>query len=165
MSVVFSKRWVKLSAGFVLLLLVALTSCAWYFRIWSWHDLQVYRMMSQECHPVWRELHWGRIHQGQDVEDVIATTNPVRVERYGEFVRLNYQDYLYFTGVTITAKNGRLACATAWSCTWDRLFFNELTQEDWQAYSDAYEAHWRPIRKQRAEAERGAAAHPPRDPR
>jgi len=153
----FPKRWFVLSAALVLLPLLALVACAWQFRIWSWRDLQVYRMMSRECHPVWRDLHWGRIRSGQDVEEVIAATNPVRVERYGEFVRLNYQEGLCFTGVTITAKDGRLASAAAWSCTWDRVFFNELTEEDWKAYSDAYEAHWGPIRKQREEAERVAA--------
>jgi hypothetical protein len=159
----FSKRWFKLSVGFVLLALFALTACAWYFRIWSWRDLQVYRMMSRECHHVWQDLHWGRVHSCQNVEDVIATTKPVRVERYREFVRLNYQKGLCFTGVTITAKNGRLASAVAWSCTWDRVFFDELTQDDWKAYSDAYEAHWQPIRKQEEEAEKGTRADRPRE--
>jgi hypothetical protein len=113
-------------------------------------------MMSRECHPVWQDLHWGRIHSGQNVEEVIASTKPVRVERYGAFVRLNYQNGLCFAGVTITAKNGRLASAAAGSCTWDRVFFDELTQEDWKAYSDAYDAHWRRIRQKREEAEQGA---------
>src|SRR5262249_6069587 len=116
-----SNRWFKLSVGLVLVPLVIVTACAWYFRIWSWRDLQVYRMMSREGRPVWQDLHWGRVHSGQDVEEVIAATKPVGVERYGEFVRLNYQEGLCFTGVTITAKNGRLASAAAWSCTWDRV--------------------------------------------
>jgi hypothetical protein len=158
-----SKRWFKLSAGFVLLAIIALTACAWYFRIWSWRDLQVYRMMSRECHPVWQNLHWGRVHMGQNVEEVIVATKPVRVERYGAFVLLSYQEGLCFTGVTITAKNGRLACATAWSCTWDRVFFDEMTREDWKAFSEAYEAHWQPIRKQREEAEKDAAVDRPRE--
>ena len=153
-------RWFRLSAGLVLVLLTAVLSCAWYFRVWSWRDFQVYQMMSRECHPVWKDLHWGNVHAGQDVEDVIAITKPIRLERYGRFVRLNYQGgdgFLHFTGVTITAKNGRLARAAAWSCTWDRVFFDEFTREDWQAYSDAYEAHWQPIRKKREEAEQEAA--------
>ena len=158
MKRIFSKRWFKLPAVLLVALLAVTLGCASYFRVWSWRDLRAYQGMSQECHPVWRELHWGRIHTGQDVERVIADTQPARVERYGEFVRLNYQQGLSFTGVTITAKNGRLATAAAGSCTWDRVFFNELTEDDWKAYSDAYEAHWRPIRKKRAEAEPGAAA-------
>ena len=137
----------KLAAGLVLVVLVALPATAWYFRIWSWRDLQVYRMMSRECHPVWESLHWGRVHSGQDVEEIIVATKPVRVERYGEFVRLNYQVGLCFSGVTLTAKKGRLASACAWSCTWDRTFFDELTQEDWDQFSEAHEAHWRPLRE------------------
>jgi hypothetical protein len=113
--------------------------------------------MSQECHPVWRELHWGRIYAGQNVEEVIAATKPVSTERYGEFVQLNYQDGLCFSGVVITAKNGRVASATASSCTWSRDFFNQLTLDDWQAYSAAYDAHWRPVLNRRAEAQHAAA--------
>jgi hypothetical protein len=114
-------------------------------------------MMSRECHPVWKDLHWGHVHAGQDVDDVIAATKPARVEGYGDFVQLNYQEGLCFTGVTITAKNGRLASAAAWSCTWDRVFFDEMTQDDRQAFSAAYEAHWGPIWKKQDEAAREAA--------
>lgn len=122
--------------------------------------MQVYQMMSRECHPVWQDLHWGRVHVGQDVEDVIEATAPVSVERIGAFVLLNYQGgdgLLHFTGVTITAKNGRLAGAAAWSCTWDRVFFDELTQEDRQAFADAYKAHRQPLKKEREQAEQVAA--------
>jgi hypothetical protein len=153
----FSNRWFKRVGGLVLFVLVGVISCAWYFRVWSWRDLQIYQAMSSECHPVWRDLHWGRIHSGQDVEEIIEGTNPVRVERYGAFVRLNYQKGLCFTGVTITSKDGRVASAAAWSCTWNRVFFDELTEDDWKAYSDAYEAHWQPIRKKREAADKGAA--------
>jgi hypothetical protein len=158
---VFTKRWFKLSAGLVAALFAVTLACASYFRVWSWRDLLAYHGMTRECHPVWRELHWGRIRAGQDVEQVIAETRPARVERYGEFVRLNYQQGLSFTGVSITAKNGRVASAAAGSCTWDRVFFDELNQDDWKAYSDAYEAHWQPIRKKRAVAEPAAAADQP----
>ena len=151
------RRWFQVSAGLVAVLLIALLSCAWYFQVWSWHDFKVYQAMSRECHPVWRDLQWGRVHAGQNVEDVIAATKPVRVERYGEFVRLDYQEGLCFTGVAITAKNDRLASAAAWSCTWNRTFFDELTEQDWQAFSNAYEAHWKPIWKNVEEAEQGAA--------
>jgi hypothetical protein len=154
-----STRWFKVSAGLVFVLLLALVASAWYFRIWSWRDLQVYKMMSRECHPVWKDLHFGRIYSGQDVEEIIAATKPQRVDRCGGFVILSYQksisgEGICFTGVTITAKNGRLACACAWSCGWDRLFFDELTEADQKAFSDAWEAHWRPIREQRELEER-----------
>jgi hypothetical protein len=108
-------------------------------------------------------LYWGRIQPGQDVEEVIAATQPERVERYGEYVRLNYQPSLSFTAVTITAKNGRVTTGWAGSCTWSRTFFDELTSEDYERYWEAFEAHWRPIREQRRKAEQGAAADRPRD--
>jgi hypothetical protein len=143
-----SKGWLRVSVALALFLLVALLATGWYFRIWSWRDLQVYEMMNQECHPVWKDLYWGRVYAGQNVEEVIAATDPVRIERYGEFVRLSYQKGRCFTGVTITAKNGRLANGCAWSCTWVRSFFDELTPEDWARFTAAYEAHWRPLREE-----------------
>jgi hypothetical protein len=152
-----SNRWFKFLAGLILLPTAALLSCAWYYKVWSWYDLQVYRMMSHECHPVWKDLHRGRVHAGQDVEDTIADTKPVRVERYGEFVRLSYQEALSFSGVAITAKDGRLVHAIAWSCTWHREYFDELTEDQWQVHSDAYEAHRQTIIKNRKEAEQAAA--------
>lgn len=153
LSRILSQRWFKRLAGLVVTLLAVTLACASYFRVWGWRDMMAYQGMSRECHPVWRELHWDRIRAGQDVEQVIAETQPARVERYGEFVQLSYQQGLSFTGVTITAKNGRLASAGAWSCTWNRVFFDELSRDDWKAYSVAYEAHWQPIRQKRSEAE------------
>ncbi len=143
----FRTRWFVMSAGLVLCVL-ALLAVAWHFRIWSWRDLRVYQGMSQECHPVWRELHWGRIHSGQDVEEVVAITKPVRVDRYGDFVELSYQQGICFTGVTIMARRGRLTSAAAWSCTWNRTFFDESTPEDAVGYREAVEAHWRQIQHQ-----------------
>lgn len=156
-----SKRWLALVAGLVLLLLAVSTAGASHYRVWSWRDLRAYRAMGRECHPAWRELDSGRVAAGQDVEAVISATKPVWVERYGEFVRLHYQEGLSFTGVTVVAKSGRLAGAAAWSCTWDRMFFDELTPDDHQAFRDAYKAHWQPIRKRQAEAAPADAPEPP----
>jgi hypothetical protein len=144
----FSPRRIGVTAALLLLLAVPLAFCACY-RIWSLHDLRVYRTMIRECHPVCEELHWGRVRPGQEVEEVIGATKPLGVERYGPFVRLSYQQGLSFSGVTIVAKNGRLAGASAWSCTWDRVFFNTLTDEDQQAFRDAHEAHREALRQRR----------------
>jgi hypothetical protein len=141
MKWILSRRWFQIPAALVLLLAAGLLACAWYFRIWSWRDLQVYRMMSRECHPIWEDLHWGRISAGQDVEAVIAQTKPVRVERFGNYVMLGYQEGLCFTGITLVARDGKLVAASAWSCTWDRTFFDTLSSEAWQAYSRAFEVH------------------------
>jgi hypothetical protein len=156
---VLSNRRFKISVGLALVLAAALVACAGYFRVWNWHDLHVYREMSKECHPVWRDLHWGRIRAGQNVDDVIAATEPLQVTRYGEFVELEYQQApggFAFTGVRIIAKNGRLAGASAGSCCWDRTFFDELSPDDWKAYDDASLAYRQSLRKKR-EAEQAAA--------
>lgn len=150
------KRWLRVSVGFTVAVLALTLAGAAYYRVWSWHDLRTYQVMSQECHPVWRELHRGRIRAGQDVEEVIADTQPLRVERYGEFVKLNYHELMSCTVVEIMAKNGRLVYAVAGSSSRGKVYFDGMTDHDWKAYRDAYEAHWLPIRKQRAEAERAA---------
>ncbi len=148
MRLLLSRRWVKFSAGVVLCLLICLLALAWYFRIWSWRDLQIYEMMSQECHPVWKDLHWGRVRAGQDVEEVISLTKPLSIHRYGEWVQLDYQQGLCFTGITIVATKGCLASAGAWSCTWDRTFFEELNPKDWEMFRGARDAHWQLVRGQ-----------------
>ena len=108
--------------------------------------------MSRECHPVWKELHAGRLYQGQPVEEVIVKTHPIRVERHAEFVCLDYQkgqQGLCLTGVTIFAKDGRLLSGQAWSCTWTWTFFDGMTNNDYEVYRKAYEDHWRPRRELR----------------
>ena len=55
MKRVLFSRWFRAFAGSALFLLLGLLATAEYFRIWSWRDLQVYKMMSQECHPVWKD--------------------------------------------------------------------------------------------------------------
>jgi hypothetical protein len=151
MTRLLASRWLKLSVGLFCCLLISVLSTAWYFRIWSWRDFEIYEMMSRECHPVWKDLHWGRVYSGQDVDEAIAATKPLRVQRYGEWAVLEYQDGgpngLCMTGITITAKKGHLACAWAWSCTWDRKFFEVLTPEDWARLSEARDAHWRSLRR------------------
>jgi len=111
---------------------------AWYFRIWSWRDLVVFQQMSRECHPVWKDLHWARVHAGQDVEEVIAHTGPVSVTRFDRYVELRYQSGLSFTGVRMVARDGQLVDAVAWSCTWHKTFFDELTPSEWEALSRAF---------------------------
>jgi hypothetical protein len=133
----FSRRWFKIAAALLVLLAAALLGCASYFRVLTWRDVKVYRAMSRECHPVWQDLHWGRIQPGQAVETVIAQTKPLRVHRFTNFTELSYQEGLSFTGVTIIARDGKLVAAAAWSCTWHRVFFDALSLEEWRVYKAA----------------------------
>jgi hypothetical protein len=127
---VVSKWWFWL--GGVLGLLGAVLLCfAIGYKVWGYDEWVVYQYMEAECHPVWRDLHFGRIRAGNDIETVIARTRPSKVRRDGAQVTLEYYlNYdpqvkaLHFTGVTIDANEGQLVSASAGSCTWMRLFFD-----------------------------------------
>jgi hypothetical protein len=144
-----SKIWLKLSTKIAFPLLVVWLSCAWYFHVWTWYDVQTCMMMSKECHPVWRPLFLRQIRVGQNLDKVIASTNPKRIERYGEFTRLSYQGGLAFTGVSIIARKDRLIQASAWSCTWTRVLFDKLSKADEEAFEIAYKAYVETILKKK----------------
>lgn len=139
-----SKRWVKLSLVIGLLLATSAAGFASYTGLWSRRDFQIYQAMEKECDPVWRDFYWGRIQVGENVEDVIAKTRPTVVQRFGEFVNLSYYgdgEGIPFTGVHATAKGGRLVCAEAGSCTWTRVFFNQLSPAEQKGYWTARDAY------------------------
>ena len=144
MKRILRQRWFKLSVAICLGLFVVLLPCAVYFRIGSWRDPFIYYAMSRECHPVWRDLVGGRVCAGQDVEEVIAATQPSRVNRYGAYVELEYRNSspggINLTGIQILAKDGRLVRARAASCAWERIFFDNMSQGDEGEYLEAYAA-------------------------
>lgn len=84
--------------------------------------------MNRECHPAWKDYHFGRVQAGDTVENVIAQTEPLRVERNGKWVILKYQER-GFTGLTCAAYDERMVCAYAWSCCWMRQFFDVMSKE------------------------------------
>jgi hypothetical protein len=93
--------------------------------------------MALECHPVWRDLAFHRVYEGQAVDEVIKRTNPVLVVRHGRFVELSYQEPLSFTGVQIVAMDGKIARACTWTCTWDYAFFDTMTDVHNREMSDS----------------------------
>jgi hypothetical protein len=131
-----TRRWSWLDAILVGLI-VSLLGFGWWHNVWSRDEWFVYQCMSDECHPVWQELQFGRIAAGNDVDEVIARTNPSIVERDGNTVRLTYylnfashSDTVHLTGILIEARRGKLVAAYAWSCNWARQFFDEVGMED-----------------------------------
>jgi hypothetical protein len=109
--------------------LVLLSLCSW-FNVWSVTGARVYNAMSHECHPAWRDYHFGRVRAGDPVDEAIARTNPVSVERRGRWTFLRYTDRgLSFTGMGAAAYDDRMVFACAWSCCWTRLFIDDLTDE------------------------------------
>jgi hypothetical protein len=111
--------------------LVLLAFCLTH-QVWSVGGWLVYRAMDHECDPVWRDYHFGRIRAGDSVEDVIAKTAPDKVDRNGRWVTLHYSKDnetggVSLTGLTAISYDGRMVFAAASSCTWVRLFFDEMT--------------------------------------
>jgi len=124
------------------LMTAGLLAFCWHHGVWSWRDWEIYRCMEHECHPVWRDLHAGRIRVGDDVDQVIERTNPAWVEEFENVKILCYKGRgLAFTGVTITAKDGRLMSAMAWSCTWERRFFDTWDRDEMVAFNRRHSAH------------------------
>src|SRR5262249_18507879 len=99
-----------------------------HYHVYSLDGWQMYQCMAKECHPAWRDYNFRHVTAGDDVDDVIVRTNPVLVEKRNGFVVLEYQKG-GFTGITAVASDGRLVLACAWSCTWVRLFFDEMSEE------------------------------------
>jgi hypothetical protein len=101
--------------------------------------------MSIECHPVWRDLNARRIKPGDEIQAVIWRTKPMRVEKFEDVTMLSYQ--MGFTGVQITAKDGKVVSAGAGSCTWDKPFFDTWDKanqdEFWRRYSAHQTARWK----------------------
>ncbi|WP_437227046.1 hypothetical protein SH661x_000146 [Planctomicrobium sp. SH661] len=99
-----------------------------FFRIYGPQDLRTYVAMASEGHPVWRELALRRIRAGHPVDDLLKRYPPSSRSEFGPYgVYDYYQDSepgLYFTGVTVVARDGKLIQATAWSCTWNSVFFD-----------------------------------------
>jgi len=102
------------------------------YRVSSPFGWQVYVAMSRECHPAWQDYHFGRVNAGDSVEEVIAHTCPTSIKRHGRWVELDYGEG-GFTGMFAAAYDGRMVFASAGSCGWVRLFFDELTDEQSRA--------------------------------
>ena len=98
-----------------------------------------YRALAEYTHPVWRELWDSRVGLGDRVEELIARTQPPRVERAGRFVRLSYDPHEE-GGLNVIARDGRLISAQAGSCIWSHTFFTVMTAADWAEFKAAEEA-------------------------
>lgn len=125
------RRWLIRVAVPVVLAGNALVVFCWWHNVWSRDEWMVYQAMDHECHPAWRDYHFGRVRAGDPVDDVIARTKPIAVERKGRFTILKYQQP-GFTGMGAIAYDGRMVSAGAASCCWVRVFFDEMTDAQCQ---------------------------------
>jgi hypothetical protein len=153
---ILTHRWFKRSAiGAVVLALILVTG-AWYFRIHRFRDVLAYYCMSQERHPVWKDLALRRIKPGDDVEEVIERTSPARVWRHDEYVTVDYiaaQGGLCFTQLEIVAKDGGVISAMYVTCTCDHTFFDDLSPNDTVDYRLSFYSYLDKRRNERREAE------------
>jgi hypothetical protein len=130
-----STRWWFWLTGVIVAGCLTVLALCWSYRVWSFDGWRVYRAMATECPPAWRDYHYGHVRAGDPVEEVITRTQPVAVTRKGRWVGLRYHKEgggLCFAGMTATAHDGRMVCAYAYSCTWVRVFFDELSDEQYR---------------------------------
>jgi hypothetical protein len=126
----------------ILLAVLAVAICS-FFGIKRARDLKAYAGMALECHPVWQDLAVGRVYKGQQVNEVIETTQPVYVIRHGRFVEIGYQEPFAFTVIQIVAMDGKVVQACAASCTWDYLFFDSMSDDEQLEMSDSFDTNER----------------------
>ncbi|WP_020473068.1 hypothetical protein [Zavarzinella formosa] len=124
------KRWLPRLLIVVAVISAVIAGFCRHYRVYSYEGWEVYQFMEAECHPAWRDYHFGHISAGDSVEDVIARTQPIIVERKGNQVFLKYQQRGGLgTSLCAVAYDGRMVFAFATSCAWTRVFFDELTDE------------------------------------
>jgi hypothetical protein len=85
--------------------------------------------MEKECHPAWREFNFRRIGPGAELAEVVNSTKPLQIDRYGDFAVSSYERG-GFTGFGAVAYKGRLVEASARSCCWTKIFFDVRTEEE-----------------------------------
>ena len=131
------KFWRFRLAALVIVSGLGVVVVCWIYNVWSLEGWRVYHEMDQNCHPAWQDYQFRRVRAGDPVDEVIARTQPSAVERKGRWVILSYRKEsdakgLCWTGMWAAAYDDRMVCASAASCTWTRLFFDDLSEEQCQ---------------------------------
>lgn len=125
----WSKKVIRrvIIAGAVLL--VTLYAGGFFFRISSPRDLAAYYGMANESHPVWRQFAFRRFGAGDSVTQLLHRFPPSDREEFGRYGVYDYYPGradagIWFTGLTVVARDGCLIRSEAWSCTWQFTFFD-----------------------------------------
>jgi hypothetical protein len=118
------RRWFRRCLVALVALVVlagnALIVFCWRHNVWSQDEWLVYKEMDRRGDPAWLEYHHGRVRAGDPVDRVIEATSPAEVVRKGHWTYLRYKRW------GAAAYDGRMVCALAVSCCWERIFFDEL---------------------------------------
>ena len=114
-------------------LIVVVSLCA-FFRVSRPADLEAYRGMAAECHPVWRAFAFRQFSRGDSTNALFARFPPTRREEFGRYGIYRYGE-AGFTGLSVVTKDGKLLSAGAGSCTWQFSFFQTKDGELEQQYA------------------------------
>ena len=129
------KRWWFWLLAVVVVAGNALVGLYWWHNVWSWEAWRVYQAMDHECHPAWRDYHYGRVKAGDPVDDVIIRTSPPMVRYKGRWTFLVYDASGWnYTGVLAAAHDGKMVFAMAISRGWIRQFFDEMNEAQCQEF-------------------------------
>jgi hypothetical protein len=123
---------------------MALFAC-WRFRVWSYQDYRTFCEVRR--YPIGEELWFGQIQPGQDAERFAAEQPPHQSLRVGRYRWMKYYTswplspgWIHLESMTVIAKDGRLAHASAGGCTWGKVFF-QLSDEE-EEFHQAWERHF-----------------------
>jgi len=81
----------------------------------------------------------GRLHLDQPVSDAIQQSHPLHVYNAPPYTFIEFDDVPSLGGLSLIARNGKLAWATYWTCTQSRQFFSNFTPREQEAAFDVYE--------------------------
>jgi hypothetical protein len=122
-------RWFRFHAyAFSAALALLLGFCV-IFRISSLADVDAYRGMAAECHPVWRAFACRQFSLGDSAADLARMHPPTESDIFGRYTILRYDKKHRtggggFTSFSVVSRDGRLIAAGAASCTWRLNFFD-----------------------------------------
>jgi hypothetical protein len=85
-------------------------------------------------------LESGALHLDQPVSEVIQRTHPLHVYEANPFTLNEYDDVPNLAGLSLIARNGKLASATYWTCTHDKQFFSNLSSAARAYAEERYDA-------------------------
>lgn len=133
-----------LSYAFTLGLVLFLCLCGW-FRISSLEDVDAYRGMAAECHPVWRAFACRQFSQGDSAKELSQAYPPTDRVAFGRYTILRYDKEHRvnggaFTSFSVIARDDQLISAGAVSCTWHLIFFDKEDPQldrEYQSYREA----------------------------
>ncbi len=139
-----SDRWLFLYVCGVVVIGVGILLARWHSQIWNQQDEFQYDAICNH-YRIGKDLWFGRIAAGQDVEELIARSDPHRIHRFEEWVEVTYapggpttEPVLLFERITVRALRGKLVSAQITSCQWHRTFFSTISRMEEEDYEAAF---------------------------